>query len=433
MIAVSIDDHEVDNLKKLLNAVFGEDSFINQLVVKSSESSGVKMSHVDKRLPKIKEYVLFYAKNSSQVKLSAVEVPKVGASLDKYMKYYSTVIENFDDPVELWRLSSVKDYLRSQGKPNTKTDIDQFKQENAYRVVYRTNNASLINLEFETQTARVTSATGIEYVWWEGKQMLFLGDYLTEKVCDLWTDISTINLNKETLGIDCFSNGQKPLALIQRLLKLATSDNDLVMDFFAGSGTTGHAVMLQNVEDGASRRFILVQLPERIDEGSPEFLAGFESISKITLERVRRASHEIGGAVGFRTFALDESNFAVWDANAIEGDELKLEQQLFAQVEHVLPGRTNQDILFELMLKSRYELTTPVEQAKVGKCEVWKVAGGDLVAIIDSGLTIEVIREVANWKPVSVVILDRCFGADDSLKANARKIFEDSNVDLKTV
>jgi adenine-specific DNA-methyltransferase len=136
---------------------------------------------------------------------------------------------------------------------------------------------------------------------------------------------------------------------------------------------------------------------------------------------------------GFRFFKLAPSNFAVWDANAIEGDESKLEQQLFAQVEHVLAGRTNQDILFELMLKSRYELTTPVELVKVGKCEVWKVAGGQMVAIIDSGLTVDVIREIAAWKPVSVVILDRCFGADDSLKANARKIFEDSKVDLKTV
>jgi adenine-specific DNA-methyltransferase len=433
LIAVSIDDHEVDNLKKLLNNVFGEESFINQIVVKSSESSGVKMSHVDKRLPKIKEYVLLYGKNPSKIMLSPVEVPKVGASLDKYMKYYSTVIENFDDPVESWKLTPVSEYLKNNGKPHTKADVDQFKQENAHRVVYRTNNSSLSNLSFETKTARVVSATGIEYIWWEGKQMLFLSEYLTEKICDLWTDISTINLNKETLGIDCFSNGQKPLALVQRLLKLVTSADDLVVDFFAGSGTTGHAIMLQNVEDKANRRFILVQLPERIDEGSPEFDAGFESISKITLERVRRCSQEVGGSAGFRTFALHQSNFSIWDADSIEGNESKLEEQLFAQVEHVLPGRTNKDILFELMLKSRYELTTQVERVKVGTSEVWKVAGGELVAIIDSGLTIEVIREVARWKPESVVILDRCFGGDDSLKANARKIFEDANVDLKTV
>ena len=136
---------------------------------------------------------------------------------------------------------------------------------------------------------------------------------------------------------------------------------------------------------------------------------------------------------GFRSFRLSESNFMVWDANSIEGNEQKLEQQLFAQVEYVLPGRTSQDILHELMLKSRFALTTAVESVIIGKCEVWKVSGGALIAVIDSGLTVEVIREIASWKPVSVVILDRCFSGNDSLKANARKILEDSKVDLKTV
>jgi hypothetical protein len=98
-----------------------------------------------------------------------------------------------------------------------------------------------------------------------------------------------------------------------------------------------------------------------------------------------------------------------------------------------LPGRTSHDVLVELMLKSRFELTTSVESRLIGKCEVWKVAGGEMVAVIDAGLTVEVIREIASWKPLSVVILDRCFAGDDSLKANARKIFENAKVDLKTV
>jgi adenine-specific DNA-methyltransferase len=232
----------------------------------------------------------------------------------------------------------------------------------------------------------------------------------------------------------------KPVALVSKLIELATGADDLVLDFFGGSGTTGHAVMAQNAKDNQSRRFLLVQLPEPILPETDAGKAGFETIAEILKERVRRASQLVTNETldsrdnpGFRVLKLSESNFAVWDANAIEGDESKLEQQLFAQVEHVLPGRTNQDILFELMLKSRYELTTPVERLKVGKCEVWKVAGGEMVAVIDAGLTVEVIREITSWKPVSVVILDRCFGADDSLKANARKIFEDSKVDLKTV
>ena len=198
-----------------------------------------------------------------------------------------------------------------------------------------------------------------------------------------------------------------------------------------------------NLEKESARKFVLVQLPEKIAEKSEASKAGFKTISSVTRERIRKFPLQFKSSdlkvlvkkadLGFRAFGLDTSNFAVWDANAIEGDETKLKQQLFAQVEHVLPGRTSQDILFELMLKSRYELTTPVEQVKVGKCEVWKVAGGEMVAVIDTGLTVDVLREIASWKPVSVVILDRCFGADDSLKANARKIFEDSNVDLKTV
>jgi adenine-specific DNA-methyltransferase len=207
------------------------------------------------------------------------------------------------------------------------------------------------------------------------------------------------------------------------------------------------------MQDGKERSWILVQLPEQLDERSRSDEAAISFCKKkklpLTISSVLRAridavvEEKLGVAdgslvelnrnSGYRFLKLAPSNFAVWDADAIQGDETKLEQQLFAQVEHVLPDRTNQDIMFELMLKSRYELTTPVERLKVGKCEVWKVAGGEMVAVIDAGLTMEVIREIASWKPVSVVILDRCFGADDSLKANARKIFEDSKVDLKTV
>ena len=198
-----------------------------------------------------------------------------------------------------------------------------------------------------------------------------------------------------------------------------------------------------NLEQQSSRRFILVQLPEKIDETFAASKAGFSTIASITRERVKKfvqysdaiipQSFDLKNSLGFRSFKLSASNFAPWDAGAIEGDEMKLEQQLFAQVEHVLPGRTDRDILFELMLKSRYQLTTPIEPVMIGKCEVWKVADGELVTVIGAGLTVEVIREISGWKPESVVILDRCFAGDDSMKANARKIFEDAKVDLKTV
>ncbi len=245
---------------------------------------------------------------------------------------------------------------------------------------------------------------------------------------------------------DCPFDYPKPPELMKRFVELVTEENDLILDFFAGSGTTAQGVVSASIGDSLPRKWMLVQLPEPILEGVPSQASAAKwckklslppYISELTRERIKRLSilPPKGSRVdtGFRFFKLAPSNFAVWDANAIEGDEAKLEQQLFAQVEHVLPGRTNQDILFELMLKSRYELTTPVEQVKVGKCEVWKVSGGEMVVVIDTGLTLEVIREIVSWKPVAVVILDRCFNADDSLKTNARKIFEDFKVDLKTV
>ena len=180
--------------------------------------------------------------------------------------------------------------------------------------------------------------------------------------------------------------------------------------------------------------------------------AGFESIADITKERVRRAAKEIakeaGGAsklkladgsgqqdLGFRVFKLDKSNFRVWDAAAPAGDEAKLVEQLELQVEHVEKGRKGQDVVFEVLLKSKLPLTSQVEKMKVSGGEVWSVESGRLLVVVDEGVDLAGIRELAKRdpKPETVVFLDRCFGGKDSLKANARKIFQDANIDFKTI
>ncbi len=245
---------------------------------------------------------------------------------------------------------------------------------------------------------------------------------------------------------DCPFDYPKPPELMRRFVELVTDENDLILDFFAGSGTTAQGVLNASMGDSISRRWILVQLPEPIVDGVASQADAVKwckklslppFISELTRERVKRLGKLLpigtGLDIGFRYFRLVQSNFAVWDGAAIAGDEKNLEQQLFAQLDNVLPGRTDKDILFELLLKSRFELTASVESLKIGKCDVWKVEGGQMVAVVDSGLTVEVIRQIATWKPDSVVILDRCFGGDDSLKANARKILEDAKIDLKTV
>ena len=268
VIFVSIDDNEVAQLRILMDEIFGEENFINSICVKSSESSGVKMAHVEKKLPKKKEYLLLYAKNKSAVSINPIKVPKDREDLRNYAKYYSKIIKNPDDEPKNWEVIPLREYLREKNiEITTDEELLDFKLKNADKVVYRTNNPYLENLKLSHKIDRVVSPEGKEYVYWEGKQMLFLKDFLEEYLCDLWTDISTINLNKEMHGMPSFFDGQKPIKLIKRIIKLFDEDEEdfTIIDFFAGSGTTGDAVMQLNAEDGRKRKFILVQIPELIN------------------------------------------------------------------------------------------------------------------------------------------------------------------------
>jgi adenine-specific DNA-methyltransferase len=260
VIFISIDDNELAQLKLLCDEIFGEFNFINNITVKSSETSGVKMSHVEKKLPKIKEYLLVYGIQAPKVLFNPIKIKK-SENIEKfkaYAKYYSKIILNPKDEPEKWKIISIKEYLKKEKiKLSDADELIKFKLDNAERIVYRTNNRSFNGLSFKTKIAKVVSATGLEYIWWEGKQMLFLSDYVEENLCDLWTDISTINLNKEMTGLPSFSNGQKPIQLISRVLQLFPSKQAVVLDFFAGSGTTANAVMQLNQSDKGNRRAIV--------------------------------------------------------------------------------------------------------------------------------------------------------------------------------
>ena len=235
-IFVQCDDNEQAYLKILMDEVFKEENFVNEITVKTSESSGVKMSHIDKKLPKIKEYILVYKKQN--IKINPIKISKAQekGKLEEYLKYYRKIIENIEDSVENWRIIPIVDYLKNNEMSYDEESIRKFQIENAERMVYRTNNKSFDKLNISTKLARVTSKQGNEYIWWEGKQMLFLSDYIDEYLCDLWTDISTINLNKE--GNVDMPNGKKPETIIERVLNLLTDSNDIILDFFGGSGTT---------------------------------------------------------------------------------------------------------------------------------------------------------------------------------------------------
>lgn len=235
----------------------------------------------------------------------------------------------------------------------------------------------------------------------------------------------------------------KPPSLPRRFAELTTDpqESEIILDFFAGSGATAHAVLSLNAVDDGNRRFVLVQLPE------PTGRDDLRTIADICKERVRRAAQQLNdeagdvldlnGAVkqdrGFRVFKLAESNFKTWEADKpIDADSLA--KQLDLHVEHIRDGRTPDDLLYEILLKSGFPLTTPVEKLTLAATQVYSVAGGALLVCLERGLALELIRAIAERKPQRVVCLDAGFAGNDQLKANAAQIFASKGIpSFKTV
>jgi len=224
------------------------------------------------------------------------------------------------------------------------------------------------------------------------------------------------------------------------MIELGCGKNDIVMDFFAGSGATAHAVLNLN-KDGGNRKFILVQLPE--PTGRTDYL----TIADITKERVRRVIQKLNGEDagkfdldnasqqdrGFCVFKLAESNFKTWNADLAHNTSA-LAQQLELHIDHIRPERTAEDILYELLLKSGFPLTTPVEPLTLAGKVVYSVAGGMLLICLERTLTIELIRAIAEQQPERVVCLDEGFAGNDQLKTNAVQIFKTKGItSFKTV
>jgi adenine-specific DNA-methyltransferase len=269
---------------------------------------------------------------------------------------------------------------------------------------------------------------------------------------DLWDYKSTGTTDegglqvKELFGEAVFDN-PKPTRLIQRMLDLATDaqNEDIVLDFFAGSATTAHAVMAANKGDGGRRKFILVQLPEPTERDD------FATISDIAKERIRRAAKKIAdekdgqldlkGAtpldLGFKVLKLDRSNFDVWNGEVTTDEDLG--KQIEMHVDHLSAVSSAEDVLYELLLKAGFPLTTKVQALKLAGKGVFSVEEGALLICLEKEITPELIDALAEANPLQVICLDEGFKGNDQLKANAVQTFkaraaaEESEIVFKTV
>ena len=248
VIFVQCDDNEQAYLKVLMDEIFGRESFVNCIAVKMSESKGLKNTHIEKKFPKNKEYILIFSK-SSEFLFNPISIDKDEDELRGYVKYYNKYIPNREEPSDKWVIEKAN------------KNIDKFK--NADKFIYLVKPDNDIKIEIEKNTfKKVVNTKNKENYYYNDNgeilKVLFLSENLSKFLGDLWLHISTININKEG-GVGVFSNAQKPESLLETIILSSTQPNDIVLDFFLGSGTTAAVAHKMN------RRYIGIEQMDYIE------------------------------------------------------------------------------------------------------------------------------------------------------------------------
>lgn len=461
VIFVSIDDNEVHNLRMIMNEIFGEENFLAQVIVRANSRG-----QTYKQIAKTHEYILIYTRNFEK---DLYELEKDELTNDL----------NLTDDISSYNLRELRNRNPKFGKHN---------RPNLYYPIYvnpKTNdkeNHHPISLE-ETEDCNVEvfpyNSEGKESCWrWSKNKLLDnisditqKSNVIAKKKADgqfsifekyrkttykpksIWEDNSfltesgTIELRE--LGIENVFDFPKPKNLTKQCIRLATDNEDehVILDFFAGSGTTAQAVMELNKEDGGNRKFILVQLPENTDENSEAYKAGYKTIADICKERIRRVINKLSDEnneqpeldlksnekldLGFKAFKLAPSNFKLWRSDVIEnGDYLEKMVDIFD--DQVRAKAENENILYELVLKSGYPLTVKIEHIKLNGGGFYSIAENETIIILNK-ITQQIIDEIIKLKPKNVIALDRIFAGNDQLKTNTALQMKDAGIEFRTV
>ena len=409
---ISIDDKEVDSLKKICDEIFGSSNFVGVFFRKTkagggSASGSCAVEH---------DYVVCYTRSNE------VMQPLIEQFGEEYLKRYKEKDEighYFWDTME--RSSTAT-------RPYTITAPDGTVLTGKW---FRSEKTFLHDLE----TGEVRFLKKADGGWSvQFKQRLADGKKLRTIIdeSDL-TDKQYRSLTQELEDIVGCSLGHppKPVKLMETLVYSVCSNSkteDIVLDFFSGSATTAHAVMQLNAEDGGHRKFIMVQLPEMTDESSEAYKAGYPNICEIGKERIRRAGRKIREEAGltaldldtgFRVLRLDSSNMQdVYYNPAVMTQDL-----LSSTIDNIKPDRTPEDLLFQVMLDLGVELSSPIAETTIDGKKVFDVADGFLLACFDTGVTTETVTAIAKRQPYYAVFRDSSL-ADDTTATNFDQIFE---------
>lgn len=453
VIFISIDDNEIKNLRSLCDEIFGEENFAAQIPWQARQSiqndTDISESH---------EYILAYARARRQENRRLKET-----NFTKWFKEESFAF--------LPKALDETRFENPDNDPRGKWKADPFDAPNLRpNLTYPIKNPNT-GESYMPPTGRHWRTSEDEYNKLLADKRIIFGKtgnskpqlkvFFSEKkdfgsTIDTWFDGSIYGTaTKGTKIVQGLFDGKspfdtvKPIELIQKLSQYSVIDNnnDIILDFFAGSATTAHAIMDLNKADGGNRKYICVQLPEPINENNEAFKDGFKTIADISKERIRRAAAKIKAEsnddlltkdkapldLGFRVFKLKQSNFKVWDSTLTQ-DPQAIQLALDSHIDHINPDASQEDILFELLLKAGFQLTTPIETLTLAGKTVFSIADNALLICLEKELTLDVMKAIAEREPARVIVLDEGFQNNDQLKTNAALTMKSKGVlDFRTV
>src|SRR5258708_6789861 len=486
VIFISIDDAEVTNLRKICEEIVGEENFVAQLVWERGRKNDAKLFSIGH------EYVIVFMKSKNSEVIWREEKPGSKETLDEYKRlkdinqnnylaieegiraFYSNIAKtdksnpllkhrryNHVDKNGIWRDGDIS-WPSPNGPryvvlhPITKqpckvpdtgwrfATVEKFELylQNGF-IEFRKDHTeppilkrylNFVSTDFDPDSKRKLSQNEGN----EESNVQVMPSVFYKSAQPIVTQLRTL------MGSDIFPNPKDP-DLISRWVSYVTGKDDIVLDFFAGSATTAQAVLDLNCKDGGNRKFICVQIPEPTGDNSDAAKAGFKDIAEISRERIRRSIKKVksnidkGGLLfrdeksaydlGFKSFYLAQSNFKIWDAS-IEKQAEAIQQALFDHIEHVSAEAKHEAILYELLLKSGFELTIEINKIELAGLPVYSISDGELLICLEKQLTNEVIKAIAERQPSRVICLDEGFtGKDaDALKTNAVQIMKSKGV-----
>lgn len=475
VIFISIDDGEAENLKKMCDEIFGADNYINTISLKLKNIAGASGGGEDKRLKKNMEFILLYAKSYRAISQfdNVYSYTPISEMVEQYRTdgiswkyttalvnagekvYVGSTIDGDGEEIKIYKrinyaIKSISEIMKSE----TLTEREAYdKYANCIfqtampqssirpRVMEKVKeigiDSDLYSIEYVPKSGRNKGTLYEQFYKGENFRLFaWLRDvaedidgvlYKKDLQGTLWDFAGeTKNLTKE--GDVPFPNGKKPVKLLIQMLKMIAKENDIILDFFSGSATTAHAVMQLNAEDGGHRKFIMVQLPEKCDEASEAYKAGYKTICEIGKERIRRAGDKIKSEspmttgyldVGFRVLKLDDTNMK--DVYYAPDD---YDQGMIVGLEsNIKDDRTDLDLLFGCLIDWGLPLSLPYKSEQIDGCTVHTYNDGDLIACFDTNIPESVVKEIAQRKPLRAVFRDSGFASSPE-KINVFEIFK---------